>query len=226
VTNEVPHPFDRSTLRERCTSFVREQIIIGELRPGEHIKESELSRTMGVSRGTLRESLRPLEAEGLVVNDGRGHSHVRQLSSKEILDVFEVREALEILAATKLAERDDRAASAADLRGRLDPLASGGLSFARQIEIDLAFHARICELTGSETLLVSWSRLIGQIEMMIIAAGPRRAADRMRRQEHVAIADAIETGDRDHVARVVSAHMTEFAQKYVGDALADEIRAP
>lgn len=218
--------FDRSTLRERCTAYVREQIISGALQPGEHIKEIPLSEAVGVSRGTLRESLRPLESEGLVVSDGRGHMLVRQLSSKEILEVFEVRKALEVLAASKLARRADREETAAELRRLLEPLKDADVPFARQIELDVAFHTRLCEMTGSETLLTSWTRLIGQIEMMIIASGPVRASDRMRYAEHVALADAIATGDVEHVTDVVSSHMDDFARKYVGDALADEVQIP
>ena len=216
--------FDRSTLRERTTGFIREQVISGALRPGQHIKEVVLSDELGVSRGTVRESLRPLEAEGLLVTDGRGHMLVRQLSPSEILEVFEVREALEILAATKLARSPQHEDIAAELRGMLEPLRDPGTPFARQIELDIAFHARVCELTGSATLLASWSRLIGQIEMMIVAAGPERAADRMRYQEHVAIADAIASGDVGHVVETVTAHMSDFSHRYVGDALADEVQ--
>ena len=215
---------DGRTLRERCTAYVRDQIISGALKPGEHIKEIPLSEEVGVSRGTLRESLRPLEAEGLLVGDGRGHMLVRQLSSKEILEVFEVRKVLEVLAASKLARRQERGRIAAELRELLSPLQESDIPFDRQIALDVAFHARICELTGSETLITSWNRLIGQIEMMIIAAGPQRASDRMRYDEHVALADAIETGDPEHVAEVVASHMDDFARKYVGDALADEVK--
>ncbi|MFC9425636.1 GntR family transcriptional regulator [Streptomyces sp. NPDC056987] len=220
MTNGVPTALSRGTLRERCTTYVREQIISGMLRPGEHIVEVNLSGELGVSRGTLRESLRPLEAEGLVVGDGRGHMHVRELSPQEIREVFEVRETLEVLAATKLARRPDRHETAAELRELLQPLNEAGLSFGRQIELDLAFHARLCRLTGSDTLNTVWGRLIGQIEMIIIAAGPARASGRMRYADHIAIVDAIATGDPAHAASVVSAHMGDFSRRYAGDARA------
>ncbi|MEV7086237.1 GntR family transcriptional regulator [Streptomyces sp. NPDC093085] len=220
MTNGVQAILGRSTLRERCTAFVRDRIISGALRPGEHIVEAALSEELGVSRGTLRESLRLLEAEGLVVGDGRGHLLVRELSAQEIVEVFEVREALEVLAATKLALRADRADSAAELRRVLEPLRRPGLSFGEQIALDLAFHAALCRLTGSATLATVWGRLIGQIEMIIIAAGPARASGRMRYDDHVAIAEAIGTGDPAHVAATVSAHMGDFARRYVDDARA------
>lgn len=188
------------------------------MKPGAHIVETQLSERLGISRGTLREALRSIEIEGLVENDGRGHMMVRQLSSQQIADVFEVRTALEILAASKLAESDRRDEFADALEEALRPLEKEDLPFGERIETDLAFHALICELTGNETLMASWSHLMGQIRMMIIAAGPDRAAGRMVYGDHVPIAAAVRSGDRAEVRRVLSEHMADFAGRYVGDA--------
>lgn len=210
-------PFDKRTLRQRCTTHVRDLIIVGEMRPGEHLIETKLAEELGVSRGTLRESLRPLEAEGLLVDDGHGHMLVREMSAREIYDVFQVRAALESLAATILADRDDRADIAAQLREALVPLQDATIDFATQIEVDLGFHELMCRLTGNETLLRAWQQLIGQIEMMIVAAGPTIASHRMRYDEHVVIADSIAQGTAINVRDVVQQHMNSFATKYLRD---------
>lgn len=210
-------PFDKRTLRQRCTTYVRDQIVTGAMKPGEHLIETKLADELGVSRGTLREALRPLEIEGLLVNDGRGHMLVRDMSAKEIREVFQVRASLEILAATMLATRADRADVVARLTSALAPLQDAEISFARQIEVDLGFHELLCRLTGNNTLLESWRNLIGKIEMMIIAAGPSRASDRMRYAEHIGIVNAIGSGDSTLVARTLQAHMDEFAMKYLFD---------
>jgi DNA-binding GntR family transcriptional regulator len=215
--NRQDATFDKRTLRERCTMHVRDLIISGRLAPGEHMIETKLADDMGVSRGTLREALRPLENEGLLVDDGRGHMLVRVMSAEEIRDVFQVRAALETLAAGLLGDRDDRSAIGARLRDALEPLKDEKLEFSAQIEADLGFHQLICELTGNKTLVKSWQQLVGQIEMMIIAAGPAVAANRMRYAEHVVIVEAIESGDPDAVRDVVSQHMDSFATKYLDD---------
>lgn len=211
--------FDKRTLRQRCTGHVRALIISGQMKPGDHLIETKLADDMGVSRGTLREALRPLETEGLIVDDGRGHMLVREMTSGEIHDVFQVRAVLETLAATTLARHDDREALAQTLREALKPLQEESIEFARQIEIDLGFHELMCSLTGNATLLKSWQQLIGQIEMMIVAAGPNVASDRMRYAEHAVIADAIADGDVAAVSDVVRRHMDEFAMKYLSDKL-------
>lgn len=209
--------FDKRTLRERCTAHIRDRIIAGGLVPGEHLVETRLADELGVSRGTLRESLRPLELEGLLVGDGRGHMSVRKLSMQEVLDLFQVRSALERLAVSLLAQREDRDEITARLTAALEPLRDDDLPFAQKIEVDLGFHALLCELTGNPTLVTSWRQLIGQIEMMIIAAGPGRASDRMRFAEHIVIAEAIGSGDEERAAQVLSAHMDDFTARFSGD---------
>ncbi|WP_426007275.1 GntR family transcriptional regulator [Paenarthrobacter sp. NyZ202] len=209
--------FDKRTLRERCTQHVRDQIISGAIKPGEHLKEMQLSDEMGVSRGTLREALRPLELEGLIVDDGKRHMLVRQLSSQEILDVFEVRSALESVAARKIVANPNREKMTAELRERLEPLRDSGMDFGKQLEVDLGFHERLCELAGNPTLLSSWRNLIGQIEMMIIAAGPEKASNRMRYQEHILLVEAIESGDPEKAASALQNHMSDFSVLYVRD---------
>lgn len=214
---------DRRTLREHAVALVRQKVIGGELAPGAHIVESRLSHELDMSRGTVREALRSLESEGLVVGDGRGHLYVRELSSREIVEVFEVRTMLETLAVTKLTARQDRALLAEDLRAYLEPLKDEDLPFDRQIEIDLGFHARMCRMTGNATLVDSWERLIGRLEMVIIAAGPQKASDRMRYDEHDDIIRAIETGDTELALRVFREHMDSFCSKYARDSLEREL---
>ena len=194
----------------------------GAMRPGEHIKEAQLSEELGVSRGTLREAIRSVETEGLVENDGRGHMLVRKLSAQQIAEVFEVRTALETLAACRLAQSPRRDEHADRLEEALRPLQRTDLDFAERIETDLGFHALLCQLTGNETLVGSWSHLIGQIRMTIIAAGEERAAGRMRYEEHVPIADAIRTGDVRTVRKTMASHMADFSQLYAGEAEARE----
>jgi len=216
--------FDKRTLRERCTQHVRDQIISGAIKPGEHLREMHLSEEMGVSRGTLREALRPLELEGLIVDDGKRHMRVRELTSQEILDVFEVRSTLETLAARKIVASDQRDEMTAALRQCLEPLREPGLEFAQQLDLDLRFHEKLCSLAGNPTLLASWRNLIGQIEMMIIAAGPGKASGRMRFDEHVQIIEAIESGVEDQAVAALREHMNDFCSRYVGDLVESELR--
>lgn len=90
---------EKKSLREQALIALRSAITSGELEPGRHLVETELSEMLQISRGTLREALRQLEQEGLVSAGARGRLSVRHLDVKEIRDIFAVRGVLESLAA-------------------------------------------------------------------------------------------------------------------------------
>ena len=92
-------------LREIVFETLRGAIIDGTLKPGERLMEVQLAEDMGVSRTPVREAIRKLELEGLVLMIPRKGAYVSGISSKDIADVFEVRAALESLAAGLAAER-------------------------------------------------------------------------------------------------------------------------
>ena len=99
---------EKKSLREQALAALRTAITSGELEPGRHLVETELSEMLQISRGTLREALRQLEQEGLAVRRSRGRLSVRHLDAKEIRDIYSVRAALESLAARSLCELPDR----------------------------------------------------------------------------------------------------------------------
>ena len=103
-------------LREQALSALRRAITTGQLAPGTHLVETDLSDALQISRGTLREAMRQLQQEGLISAGARGRLSVRHLDAKEIRDIFNVRAALESLAARELASRPDRSAAVATLR--------------------------------------------------------------------------------------------------------------
>src|SRR5580658_1901535 len=86
-------------LRDRIHDRLRSAILSGELAPGSPIIEAELAARLGASRTPVREALRRLETEGLLEPRGLRGSVVRVLDSGEIDCLFEIREALESLAA-------------------------------------------------------------------------------------------------------------------------------
>jgi len=92
-------------LREVVCETLRTAIIEGVLKPGERLMEIQVSEELGVSRTPVREAIRKLELEGFVVMIPRRGTYVSDLSIKDINEVFEVRTALDVLAAGLAAER-------------------------------------------------------------------------------------------------------------------------
>lgn len=207
---------EKKSLREQALSALRTAITSGELEPGRHLVETELSDMLQISRGTLREALRQLEQEGLLSAGPRGRLSVRHLDSKEIRDIFAVRAALESLAVRTLCELPDRASVIASLRSAVDAMAAAAeASLEERIESDLEFHRTLCRLSGNETLLHSWESLEGSIRMSIMFAGIERAVKNMSVDRHHDIVAAIETGDATLARTTVLEHMDVAAANLV-----------
>ena len=206
----------KKSLREQALSALRTAITSGELEPGKHLVETELSEMLQISRGTLREALRQLEQEGLLSSGPRGRLSVRHLDAKEIRDIFTVREALESLAARTLSELPDRARVVESLHQAIDAMESAQkASLEERIESDMEFHRSLCRLTGNETLLHSWNSLEGSIRMSIMFAGREKGVKNMSVDRHRDIVSAIETGDATLVRKTIREHMDEAADNLV-----------
>lgn len=96
---------DYMPLRDVIFNTLRDAIVSGDLKPGERLMEVNLAEKMGVSRTPVREAVRRLEMEGLVTMVPRKGTHVAELSVKDIMDVLEVRAALDKLATELAAAR-------------------------------------------------------------------------------------------------------------------------
>jgi DNA-binding GntR family transcriptional regulator len=210
---------EKTSLREQALTALRRAITTGQLPPGTHLVETELSDALQISRGTLREAMRQLQQEGLISAGPRGRLSVRHLDAKEIKNIFDVRAALESLAAQDLAGREDRSGAVAELRKAVADMEKWAASnLEDRIEADLKFHRTMCYLTGNETLLHSWSSLEGSIRMSIMFAGVDRALRNMDAKRHSDIVDAIESGDVDKAAATVREHMAGAATVLVDGA--------
>jgi DNA-binding GntR family transcriptional regulator len=206
----------KKSLREQALSALRTAITSGELEPGRHLVETELSEMLQISRGTLREALRQLEQEGLLSAGPRGRLSVRHLDEKEIRDIFAVRAALESLAARTLCELPDRQHAISSLRSAIDAMKTAEQEdLQHRVESDLEFHRTLCRLTGNETLLHSWESLEGSIRMSIMFAGPEKGVRNMSVDRHHDIVAAIETGDASLARKTILEHMDTAAANLV-----------
>ena len=203
------------TRRELILARLRQAISSGELPPGTHLAEIELSEALGVSRGTLREALRHLQQEGLLTADGRGRLSVRVVDVQEVQEIFAVRCALETLAFRELCRRPERTDVVADLLGALDRLRAVEGDVVAQLDADLAFHERMCELSGNATLRTTWRGVSGLARAAITAAGPGAALQNMAYERHLPIVQLIEAGDVVGGEEFLARHMDDAAQRII-----------
>lgn len=194
-------------LREMVCDAIRAQIVDGMLKPGSRLIEDRLAEQLGVSRSPVREALRVLETEGLVETIPRKGVVVSTLSAEDLADIFEVRTALEELAARLAARRandDDIAAAERTLRAADEAL-------ARQQPTELArlntvFHEAILDLAGNRYLRDVMTPLRGRTQWIFskTAAGSR-ASDSLT--EHWSLLKAIAARDEELAGQMAANHV-------------------
>lgn len=205
---------ERTTRRELILARLRDAVSTGELAAGTHLAEIELSESLGVSRGTLREALRHLQQEGLLVSDARGRLRVRSVSEQEVREIFSVRFALEALATEEVCSAVDHTAAVEALTGCLQQMDSA-TEFPERVSADLAFHETLCLLSANGTLHQSWLHVSGLARAAITAAGPEAALVNMAASRHRPIIDFIQSGDADAARAFLKQHMNEAAEQIV-----------
>ena len=201
------------TRRELILDRLRAAISAGELAPGTHLAEIELSEALGVSRGTLREALRHLQQEGLLTSDSRGRLSVRVVSEKEVEEIFDVRCALEGMAFEEICALTDRTAIVRELQGYLDALRETEGDFVAQLNADLALHERMCALSGNGTLTHTWLGVSGLARAAVTAAGPETALHNMSYERHLPILTLLAAGAVEGGRDVLRGHMRDASER-------------
>ena len=186
---------------------LREGIVSGEYPPGTHLVETALAETLGVSRTPIREALSRLQQDGLVERGSRG-LQVRQRSSAEILEIFEVRIVLEGTAAKLAAERHtevDRIRIQAHL-ANLD--SNKGAAPDVQAAINREFHRSIWYASHNRALIDMLERLSVHMFRYPFTTYEAKGRPETSILEHKELADAIIAHDSERAARLASHHMT------------------
>lgn len=201
-------------LRDVVRDEIRARIINGVYTPGEHMVEDRLARELGVSRNPVREALRALEAERFIQLVPRKGAVVADLSNSEVNEVFEVREALEGLAA-------ELAAAKADPEGiaELDRIlaeASAALQRAdrvRVVDLNAAFHDQVLSLAENGFLSAVTTQLRGRIKWIFSrTSGGVRGHHSL--EEHDTLVTAIREGDVVRAGRLAREHVRAAADSY------------
>jgi DNA-binding GntR family transcriptional regulator len=203
------------TRREVIVDRLRDAVIEGTLAPGTHLGEVELSESLGVSRGTLREAFRHLQQEGLLVSDARGRLSVRSVSPAEVTEIFQVRESLEALGISMTCALPDRSQVVADLEAALSRLDSPDLTVAQRVQADLDFHEIFLAASGNATLVETWRWISGFVRVSIVAAGTGTAMDNMTVERHRPILNHVKNGDPAAARAYLSDHMTSAAARII-----------
>ncbi len=206
--------FDNLTLSQRAYEHLRGEILANRLAPGTELSEVALSRELAISRGPIREALSRLAAEGLITMRPRRRAEVRSLTTQELIDAYQVREALEVMA-VRLAIPRITEADLARLDDLIDQMAghAGRRAIADFFAANVAFHETLCELSGNDKLRETHHRLEGEIGRFQDRTLALRGSLDGSLTEHRAILAAIRLRDADKAAQLTADHIRVPVQR-------------
>jgi DNA-binding GntR family transcriptional regulator len=206
----VDRPLDGRTigdshrpLRDKVVDELRRRIIDGVYEPGDRLTEERLADDFGVSRNPVREAIRMLEADGFLVAVPRRGAVVASMSRRDVENLFDVRAALEVLAARLAAERAGPAGVAT--LDRMLAAARATRVPAELAALNTRFHAAVCELSGNALLAGMMESLHGRLQWVYRQSAKERAPYSWA--EHDELVAAIRAGDARAAGASALAHV-------------------
>ena len=196
-------------LRDVVFNTLRQAILRGEFKPGERLMEIQLANKLGVSRTPIREAIRKLEVEGLVIMIPRKGAEVADITEKSLRDVLEVRKALEELAVQLACEKITQE--------ELEELEKAGENFKKVLnrskditevaEADVRFHDVIYMATDNQKLILLLNNLREQMYRYRVEYLKREEAHPQLIAEHAEIIEYISKGEKKAATDVMCKHI-------------------
>ena len=207
-------------LRDVVFNTLRQAILRGELKPGERLMEIQLANKLGVSRTPIREAIRKLELEGLVLMIPRRGAEVAEITEKSLRDVLEVRRALEELSVKLACERITTE--------QIEELKVAAKEFERMLksgdvtayaEADVKFHDIIYYATDNQRLIALLYNLREQMYRYRVEYLKRTEVHEKLLAEHQYIIEMLENRNQEEAIAAVCRHIDNQVE-----AVADTIR--
>ena len=171
VGNELLTAPSQRTLSDYIADQLRQAILADQFKPNQRMVEQEIAESMQTSRGPVRDALKILENEGLVVRQPHRGAFVSELNPEDFIEIYTLREALESLAlrwaikraTTKQIETLEDLVKEMIVTSKQEPV-----NQVEATDLDLEFHHTICEISGHQRVLSIWESLSGQIRIVLL----------------------------------------------------------
>lgn len=198
-----------TSLRHRITDDIRKAIFHGKLKPGDRLREVDLSQQMGVSRGPIREAIRMLEQEGLLFSHPYKETTVAEISGEEVQEVLiPIRLTLEKFAIRRalanIGDAEIERLSAILLRMKE---AAKLKNLHQVVDIDLEFHEYLIGLANMPGLLNTWISICNRTRLYFIKHGRMYSSLELVWKEHEKLLAVIKTKNVEPILDELSAHI-------------------
>ena len=201
-------PVQPRTMVEQAAEAVVAAAARGAFLPGDRLVEAEIARDLGISRVPVREALRLLESQGIVVSTPYKGMRLMQVTNRGVAELTRVRTALEALALREIVAAgggEARLATARRAAAVYEAQLAGG-DLAAIVAADVIFHGEICRASGNAVLHALWSSLARQLAVVWgLGQGVRRSDAVVA--EHRRLLDCLAKGDGDGAQAALEAHL-------------------
>jgi DNA-binding GntR family transcriptional regulator len=213
------------TLGDHVIQQLRQAILTGQLKPGQRVVEREIAEAMQTSRGPVRDALKLLENERLVVRYPHKGTFVAWLSLRDAEEIYSLREAIELLAVDYVIRN-----ATSEQIDELDKLveamavqAERGYTQFEATDIDLDFHHTMCRISGHKRLLKAWETLNPQIRMLLLQHRTLLPDDFRQKgvEWHRQIVQALRQRDIEQAQQFMRRHMAASFESAVRSFLKD-----
>lgn len=210
----------RRSTTEQVLHELRAAILAGRIGPDEPLRETQLAKTFGTGRSAIREALRHLVQEGLVVTEINRSARVRSITPADVIDVYRARSAIEVAAVSAYQEMTSRDGGCLDpLRAaqqrirEISPQSGRNAPSQELCAADIDFHRVMVALAGSPRLSRAHEPLAAESQMLLNWHPVYSASDYVA--DHQELLEAIEAGD---AIDVVIDHLQVSADLIVDEA--------
>ncbi|MFC5405631.1 GntR family transcriptional regulator [Cohnella soli] len=198
-----------TSLRHKITDDIRKAIFNGQLKPGIRLREIEMSKQMGVSRGPIREALRMLEQEGLLVSQPYKETTVAEITQEEVTEVlipirftleqFAIRKALPNMTDAHYAKLKEILAEMSDAARKRD--------IYKLADCDLAFHEYLVSLSDMLNIISTWKSIYNRIRLHFLTQALAYENLNDVYVEHEDLLKVLMEGDIDKISEALDVHI-------------------
>lgn len=199
-------PASADRLSEEVARRMRDAILTGELRPGERLVEGAIAEALGVSKSPVREAIRELARQGLVVATKRKGAYIRNITEKDFRDIRILRVTLEGLA-VRLTMQEPNTSWIENLK-RTAEMMAGAEDQSQLNEMHLAFHRLLTTQSNNERLSDILTNLLTQTAAILPFVDLVSGDAATYAEEHAAIVAALQSRDTEQAVAIVADHIT------------------
>ncbi|MDQ1239575.1 MAG: hypothetical protein QG577_1761 [Thermodesulfobacteriota bacterium] len=210
---KVPYSKPKSVV-ETVADYLRESIVAGDLKPGEKIRNNEITERLGVSSIPVREALRILESEGLIISRPCRGSWVSRVSRKDLEEVFEMRTFLEMFGVDLLRKNIE---NHPEILNGLREIDICGQAANLGPESCLVFHRRLIELTENRKLLALYDVMLTYTRRYQRMAYTIRHGGNCCVEPHSAILEPLIQGDYEKAKEAIRSHQEDGKKKLLAN---------